>query len=506
MKINTIDFVRQKLLEFSVKKKKRSSASNSKSDCKSKGSNNDEKDQNNSKPPSKRNAAAKKPKPLGARAGSAYSPTMLMSSKPSVASVKPSYSIDSAKPSRPYISPPNTKVPINIFNFNNYNIIKNEKEKYEREDHASSVDKSSTSPSTGVQNFFIFMRNKKVEDLGNTTSKENLLPQSSQSSTKSSQKFTRHRPQLSQPNRETPPSTAVPTVLSHSVLQKSFITNLSKSSLEPNAKARLTQSQVGDLSVDRINSGLGLNDYLKYIEEQTKLIDYLRRISVVTRGFSHKNYASVVDAIEDHAPSGDLVMLEETEQLITNIVKEIGTMEFPKAQVKKTSKSSQTPPVGAKEISHTNINFVNLAREVAKGVLCRSKSFKQPVEDFEGFFKEICHKSRWAENQKHNLFVKSLTLFQEQLIFEESLRLMQEKGINLEQLFGVAYERLGVVGKEPPAPDPNDLYVDPALELSGVSLPSVQFEDSPSSVKRKFHLDFTNLKEDSVSESCHSQK
>lgn len=150
------------------------------------------------------------------------------------------------------------------------------------------------------------------------------------------------------------------------------------------------------------------------------------------------------------------------------------------------SKSAQTEEPMPREWNHSNTSFLNVVRELAK------LKFEQP--EIRELDPSQAKNPQCRDVQKHLMFTNIVALSREQMVFEQGLLIMQEKGVNLEELFASAYEKAGVVSQADP--DCPDLVspLDASLNLSGATLitPPLSYREEPQKANQ-FLLDFTSF-------------
>lgn len=173
--------------------------------------------------------------------------------------------------------------------------------------------------------------------------------------------------------------------------------------------------------------------------------------------------------------------LEKTMKMINEIkpeMKEAGTQAG--TQTYDTKENDKNEPNLAtaedieafKPICFSNLNIMNLLKEVAKEILVKSSSISDDVKNVNEFCEKINDQIAKNFTRGRNMAVQSIEIkrniknhpivnlqkdpekqamitqilnyYQEQIIFEEALAILQEKKVDLENLFIFAYQRLGI--------------------------------------------------------------
>ena len=203
----------------------------------------------------------------------------------------------------------------------------------------------------------------------------------------------------------------------------------------------------------------------------------------------------------------------KTEKAINEINSTLNMISEMKPETKAASCQTQDQP--PEQISFSNLNMMNLMKEVAKEILIKSKGMDPNIENIKEYFEKIGMGKSDADTQKQAMINSIFNFYQEQLIFEEALTLLQDKGVDLENLFIYAYERLKIKVSETEREDKTDRFSEPSFTVvTDASLASLsQFEDSqiidtqekiypkkePQLIQDNFHLDFGKLDKDDES-------
>lgn len=414
---------------------------------------------------------------------------------------------------RTYISSKG-KATVNIFNFNNYSIIKNEKEKFIRED--GSEDRRMNS-NDNIQNFFMFCRKRDGKQINKVDSsasipinpEQNLDSKSRNSSTRrtnnqqnTANARTRHAKQNS---LNVQGSDRKLFQGSSTSLNRSYASNSSFRTLDVKLNKTRSGQQIGSSSAIQ-----NMNSFLNIVHSHNKFVQWLKSVKVAyqTRKETQKSRPILGRSLMRRNSEIEIAQdpLEKTKDLIGNFLNELQTVEVPE----KTSVPKRSESVGVNtkskfplttDVVLSGTNFISLMKEQARCILVQSDRLNRKVADPEQFYKSILNKN-WVEPQTATLFKKCIATFQEHLIFEEALRSLQEKNIALDQVFTYVYHRLGIVAKESKDQSLMDIQAD-FLNASEAS-----FEEShrSSSCKElaesnaRFSLDFDNLKYESSCE------
>ena len=410
-----------------------------------------------------------------------------------------------------YISSKN-KATVNIFNFNNYNIIRHEKEKFSKEhrpDH--SIDHSIKS-SDNMQNFFIFSRHNRGtlhQKQSRTPTNQGLesikfelslrQPDTSGASSNNSRKVKHSKSgsvNLRQGNQST--------LFSSSHLHQSFLGRTSVVSLEKAEKA---------CSTTRPSSVCEMNDFLRFVQSQNKLSKWLSSVKVAHK--LRKNMTLSLQPLSQRRSSLSTAMtqdpLEKTRDLVCSLISDMRSLEVnnlpePKpAEKKSVETQTETFIKDNREPVPVSQNYNALIRETAGAFLAQSKRFREGNSDSEQFFRLLASQP-WIDHQTLAVFNKSITTLQEHLIFEEALRLLQEKGVVLENIFAFVYDKFGVNGLKEKVEDIADSLILEG-ELSGASFeensagkradPAQSSAALPDEGKIAICLDFGLLRQDS---------
>lgn len=411
-----------------------------------------------------------------------------------------------------YVSSKN-KATVNIFNFNNYNVIRNEKEKFKKERKPDHSQDHSFKSSDNLQNFFIFSRPNR-----DSVKK----PQATQpSSTKGSQILKLDLSFQHSSKRNEPVPNQNHRVIKH---QKSGSMNLGQSQKSlPHVTGiphRSFRSGASFASIElggekafkttRPSSGSEMNDFIQFVQSENKFSKWMNSVKLAHK--QRKNMALTLHPLHSRKSSLSVPMiedpLEKTRDLVCSLITDLKTVDIervkPSLVTKNNSTQTEEKITLKEEPVITSQNYNALIRETASLFLSQSKRFKEGNGDAEHFFKKIATKP-WIDEQSLLVFNRSISTLQEHLIFEEALRILQEKGVILENIFAFVYEKFGInAGKDktssPEPLDPND------EDISGASFEDeepLQLKKTNSKNQEGIRLDFSLLRADSEP-SCQS--
>jgi hypothetical protein len=182
-----------------------------------------------------------------------------------------------------------------------------------------------------------------------------------------------------------------------------------------------------------------------------------------------------------------------TEQLESTIDEYLNKEKSKPKLVSKACQAEQKKPV---QIPFANINTPNLIKEHSRCFMLSKKTVNPSNENASGFFQRIKPVDRLADRQKARVYRELFSLAQEHALVEESLRLLQEKGFDLEVLFAAAYDRLQIRGNENKLNSARDSVIpDECADVSGVSIDSTEQSrniDRTQAFKYKLQFDLLN--------------
>jgi hypothetical protein len=182
-----------------------------------------------------------------------------------------------------------------------------------------------------------------------------------------------------------------------------------------------------------------------------------------------------------------------TEQLESTIDEYLNKEKSKPKLVSKACQAEQQKPV---QIPFANINTPNLIKEHSRCFMLSKKTVNPSNENASGFFQRIKPVDRLADRQKARVYRELFSLAQEHALVEESLRLLQEKGFDLEVLFAAAYDRLQIRGNENKLNSARDSVIpDECADVSGVSIDSTEQSrniDRTQAFKYKLQFDLLN--------------
>lgn len=408
------------------------------------------------------------------------------------------------------------KTPVNIFNIRNYNILKSEKSKRDSEERSfiqnNESDKFKKDKGEAnnhkVHNFFVFIGNKdgmnakagrgvtsKPDDEKRSPINQgNSNTEPAKMSYKKEKKYVKLANLMKrQPLREKGGRKS-------SINDKSNISSKKnmKKQLESNSKLKKKNQRNSHLSPEMLNFSEKIenftqelramrgenitttgvmkprrthdihqrNSYLEteksnnsnqntgYTERSDKTLKIRSNLSGRPLGIFIKTKKKTLEVISE---------LEKTVHMIKSIKPQTkscftqtdeNSSDLANSQFQKTKEEEQknenkkfTP------ISFSNLNIMNLLKEVAKEILIKSKAVNPNIKNLAEFCKKINtdiskKHAKDKDPEKQVLIAAILNYYQEQIIFEEALSILQEKKVDLENLFVYAYERLKIKVEE----------------------------------------------------------
>lgn len=409
------------------------------------------------------------------------------------------------------------KTPVNIFNIRNYNILKSEKSKRESEERSfvkrndssklkkASVDEYSRNNNHKVHNFFVFIGNKdginakagraggqKIKDskkspigggskgdygkkkgykkdkkyvkLANLMKRQPLrekggrkmsFPDKSNISSKKLGKANESTSKMKKKNNKGNNHLS-PELVNFSEKIENFTKELRAMRGENitttgSIKPRRTVDNQRNSYLDTEKSNASNN---VYTERSDKTLKIRSNLSGRPLGVFIKTKKKTLEVISE---------LEKTVHMIRSIKPQTKSMntqtedrETIKANAKESNHSTSTidkTKKGFSPISFSNLNIMNLLKEVAKEILIKSKMVNPSIKNLSEFCKNInadISKKHASDKdpEKQGLISAVLNYYQEQIIFEEALAILQEKKVDLENLFVYAYERLKIKVEE----------------------------------------------------------
>lgn len=405
------------------------------------------------------------------------------------------------------------KTPVNIFNIRNYNILKSDKSKRESEDRSFVKRNESTKLKKGredysnnhkVHNFFVFIGNKDginakaARGMGSKGKDEKRSPIGSSLKTdytkKKSYKKEKKYVKLAnlmkrQPLREKgrkmsyPDKSNVSSKKIHhqgdshgkmKMKKKNKGSNLSNEIINFTEKIENFSQELRAMRGENITTTGTMkprrthenqrNSYLEteksnnsnnqngYSERSDKTLKIRSNLSGRPLGVFIKTKKKTLEVISE---------LEKTVHMIKSIKPQTKTAQIQtEGDIEEEDKAGQVSldkeknkKKDFKPISFSNLNIMNLLKEVSKEILIKSKIVKPNIKNLTEFCqkinKDISKKhAKDKDPEKQVLISAILNYYQEQIIFEEALAILQEKKVDLENLFVYAYERLKIKVEE----------------------------------------------------------
>lgn len=351
------------------------------------------------------------------------------------------------------------KQPVNIFNIKNYNIQKSENSKREnskKNEHSitdtkkgNSMNKKTKGKSGSpkmdhkIHNFFVFIGNKE-----NATQKPKVNNNSVSSYT---------------PKRNTKKKlrTADETVTDDKYIKLASIMKKDNSGYEgyqpedkkiqipPHIRQGLKRKDKND-SVVMKNEALNFTEHAEMLSKQLaglrKEIDGSKQESHIMTAMNNFNEEKLESSTCESSYRNN-TLLNMTKEKITQVFKALTGVftdynEIQSAKLKEAG--TQTDEKQQKEIVFSNLNCMNLLKEMAKEILLKGKNVKHNIENIPSYYQSLLPPETMYDNELQTIIANILNYYQEQIIFEEALVILQEKGVDLENLFLYAYERLKI--------------------------------------------------------------
>lgn len=176
-----------------------------------------------------------------------------------------------------------------------------------------------------------------------------------------------------------------------------------------------------------------------------------------------------------------------------------GFREKEKYSQKKTV-AIQTESLEPKPLMMANMNVQNLLKEFSKAFMLSKPTVNPTNQTASQFFKKLYQPKLKADSQQKAAYREIFAMTQEHVLVEETLRMIQDKGYDLEALFMAAYHKLGVKGADPQQSAKKEDEEPPLAECSAVDFDSVSEEASPPKASYKcniYDLDFDSLNKSS---------
>lgn len=168
---------------------------------------------------------------------------------------------------------------------------------------------------------------------------------------------------------------------------------------------------------------------------------------------------------------------------------------------KVSNKHCQTVEPMPTSIGLTNLNMPALVKEFSRAFMLSKKIVNRGNENSSGYLKRLEKVKGFSDEQKVALFKDIFSLEQEHLLVEESLRLIQEKGFDLEALFSEGYSKLGITGNNQGQPSHRSQESNEIENASSVTFDSKHLSEGFKSGELSFlprdtncyYLDFDKL-------------
>lgn len=145
----------------------------------------------------------------------------------------------------------------------------------------------------------------------------------------------------------------------------------------------------------------------------------------------------------------DWEFTSKTNQLtkdLSELVSEFKEISAKRQSKKRTAIASQTADHSPKAIHQGNFNTPNLIKEFSRAFMLHKPSVNPGSETGSQFMARVTDGSKMADCQLAAVYRDMFSLEQEHLLVEESLKMIQEKGFDIESIFMAAYDKLHISG------------------------------------------------------------
>lgn len=165
------------------------------------------------------------------------------------------------------------------------------------------------------------------------------------------------------------------------------------------------------------------------------------------------------------------------------------------------NKETQTTSKNPLPLSLTNFNTPALIKEFSRAFMLTKRVVNNTNETGSEYLRRINQVVNMQDEQTVAIFKDIFCLEQEHVLVEESLKMIQDKGYDLEALFGEGYHKLGITGQSQKPPTHRSDDANRFEDVSSVSfeshhLPEFEREIGKLTVPRDtncFFLDFDRL-------------
>ena len=383
------------------------------------------------------------------------------------------------------------KAPVNIFNIKNYNILKSENSKRENSMKDQSnpaarkgviVKNKSGSPKMDhkIHNFFVFIGNK---ESNGQKSKVNNNSMNSNTPNRNKQKKVR---------------TVDETINDDKYVKLANIMKKDNSGFDAYQNPEDRKIQIPNhikqvlRRKDRNESTFFKNEAIPFSEQADALKKQQVNLrAVVEQAKEEPEITKTLDTFgEQKMDNGNtcstsqrnLNLLRSAKEKLGDIFKEVGGV-LRKFQSDKQNRimkdmETQTEVKKNKEIVFANLNCMNLMKEMAKEILLKGKSVNNNIDNIPTHFQSLLPPESINDAELQNQIGSIMNYYQEQIIFEEALVILQEKGVDLENQFIYAYEKLKI-NMEDGNEDKKDENGEPSFTVvTDVSLQNISNFDS----------------------------
>lgn len=143
----------------------------------------------------------------------------------------------------------------------------------------------------------------------------------------------------------------------------------------------------------------------------------------------------------------------------------------------RTAMACQTADYFPKPIHQGNFNTPNLIKEFSRAFMLHKGSVNPGSETGSQFMARVTDGNKMADCQLAAVYRDIFSLEQEHLLVEESLKMIQEKGFDIESIFMAAYDKLHISGSHQKSATQVQDDIDARDNVSAVSFESHHMSD-----------------------------
>lgn len=144
--------------------------------------------------------------------------------------------------------------------------------------------------------------------------------------------------------------------------------------------------------------------------------------------------------------------LQETKEHMKSIITTMGELltQFVEKKPSRTARKEAGVQAdagngGRREIQFSNINLLKMNEELIKKVSVSSKMSQYNAENIGDWFALLeSVPFKWNDHQKQQVFIELFTLQQRQMLIDETIEIVKEAGVNVQNLFKFTFKRLGL--------------------------------------------------------------